>query len=156
MSSEGHDDFYVRYYAGHRGQFGHEFMEFELYPSGKLRYANNSNYHKDDNLIRKEVFVSPAVVEEFKRIVQTSDITHVDDQHWKEPDGTSGCQELECRIGSHHLSFNTCEIGSQVDIQKSSDPNGLQIFFLLVQDLKALVMALISIHFKSRPIPGRG
>jgi hypothetical protein len=39
--------------VGHRGKFGHEFMEFELFGDGKLRYANNSNY-KNDSMIRKE------------------------------------------------------------------------------------------------------
>jgi len=147
-----HDEFYVRYYVGHRGRFGHEFMEYEILPSGKLRYANNSNY-KHDSMIRKEVFLSPAVVEEVKRIIQASDIVRVDDSNWKEPDEAStGRQELECKIGSHHISFTACEIGSLVDIQKSSDPEGLQIFYFLTQDLKALVLSLISCHFKKRPI----
>lgn len=79
--TEGGDnnDFYVRYYVGHKGihyyrpflfscidyyffhifnafsgKFGHEFLEFEFRPNGQLRYANNSNY-KNDTLIRKEV-----------------------------------------------------------------------------------------------------
>ena len=39
--------------VGHRGKFGHEFMEFEFRADGKLRYANNSNYKKD-SMIRKE------------------------------------------------------------------------------------------------------
>ena len=30
------DDFYVRYYVGHRGKFGHEFLEFEFRPDGKV------------------------------------------------------------------------------------------------------------------------
>ena len=47
------EDFYCRYYVGHKGKFGHEFMEFELTSDGKLRYANNSNY-KNDVMIRKE------------------------------------------------------------------------------------------------------
>lgn len=46
-------DFYVRYYVGHKGKFGHEFLEFEFRPDGRLRYANNSNY-KNDTIIRKE------------------------------------------------------------------------------------------------------
>jgi hypothetical protein len=33
--------------------YGHEFLEFEFRPDGRLRYANNSNY-KSDILIRKE------------------------------------------------------------------------------------------------------
>lgn len=147
------DDFYLRYYVGHEGKFGREFLEFELYPSGKLRYANNSNY-KDDDLIRKEVYVSPAVVEEFRRLVEVSEITKVDDSKWKEPDERStGHQELECKIGSHHIAFTACEIRSLGDIQKWNDPEGLQTFYYLTLDLKALVMALISSHFKARPIP---
>ena len=74
-------EFYLRYYVGHKGKFGHEFLEFEFRPdgklildrcfmsvwvydsrhfkttffvAGKLRYANNSNY-KNDTMIRKEV-----------------------------------------------------------------------------------------------------
>lgn len=39
--------------VGHKGKFGHEFMEFEFRPDGRLRYANNSNY-KNDAMIRKE------------------------------------------------------------------------------------------------------
>ena len=72
---ESEDEFYVRYYVGHKGrEFGHEFIEFELSPSGKLRYANNSNY-AGESMIRKEVYVSPAVVQEVRRIVEESEIT---------------------------------------------------------------------------------
>lgn len=33
------EDFYLRYYVGHKGKFGHEFLEFELQQNGKLRCA---------------------------------------------------------------------------------------------------------------------
>jgi hypothetical protein len=39
--------------VGHKGRFGHEFLEFEFRPGGKLRYANNSHY-KNETMIRKE------------------------------------------------------------------------------------------------------
>ena len=39
--------------VGHKGKYGHEFMEFEFKSDGTLRYANNSNY-KSDVMIRKE------------------------------------------------------------------------------------------------------
>lgn len=29
-------DFYLRYYVGHKGKFGHEFLEFEFRPDGKF------------------------------------------------------------------------------------------------------------------------
>ena len=39
--------------TGHKGKFGHEFLEFEFLAEGRMRYANNSNY-KNDTMIRKE------------------------------------------------------------------------------------------------------
>lgn len=80
------------------GRFGHEFLEFEFRPDGKLRYANNSNY-KNDTMIRKEgsarrkelglsldvlvtwiwtsrhlVYVGPAIMTELKKIIQDSEV----------------------------------------------------------------------------------
>lgn len=67
-------EFYVRYYVGHKGKFGHEFLEFEFRPDGKLRYANNSNY-KNDTMIRKEVFLTQAALKECRRIITDSEVT---------------------------------------------------------------------------------
>ena len=66
-------EFYLRYYVGHKGKFGHEFLEFEFRPDGKLRYANNSNY-KNDTMIRKEVYLTPAVLRECRRIISDSEV----------------------------------------------------------------------------------
>ena len=82
-------EFYLRYYVGHRGKFGHEFMEFEFASTGKLRYANNSNY-KNDSMIRKEVTVSDAVLDEIERIITDAEITKEDDSEWPEPIGSAG------------------------------------------------------------------
>ena len=144
-------DFYCRYYVGHKGKFGHEFMEFEVQGDGKLRYANNSNY-KNDVMIRKEVVVSPGVVEELKRIIEDSEITREDDRNWPEADHV-GRQELEIKLGDEHISFTCTKIGSLLDVQDSKDPEGLRAFYYLVQDLKCFVFSLISLHFKIRPIP---
>lgn len=46
--------------VGHKGRFGHEFLEFEFRPNGKLRYANNSRY-KQETIIRKEGTTTPAL-----------------------------------------------------------------------------------------------
>lgn len=70
-SQKGTTEFYLRYYVGHMGKFGHEFLEFEFKPNGRLRYANNSQY-KADTLIRKEVYVNDIILNELKRIVQES------------------------------------------------------------------------------------
>ena len=100
-----------------------------------------------------------------------------------------GKQELEIRIGNDHIAFEvailnrklvsssihrfykTAKIGSLVDIQDSEDPEGLRVFYYLVQDLKVshlrylyrcswsellyvqcLIFSLISLHFKIKPI----
>ncbi|KAJ6940126.1 hypothetical protein NC651_006310 [Populus alba x Populus x berolinensis] len=124
-------EFYLRYYVGHRGKFGHEFLEFEFRPDGKLRYANNSNY-KNDTMIRKEVFLTPAVLKECRRIISDSEIMKEDDNNWPEPDRV-GKQELEIVMGNEHISFTTSKIGSLVDVHSSQDPEGLRIFYYLVQ-----------------------
>jgi protein mago nashi len=143
-------DFYLRYYVGHKGKFGHEFLEFEFRPDGKLRYANNSNY-KNDTLIRKEVYVNKPVMEELKRIIDDSEIMKEDDESWPAPDRV-GRQELEIVLNNEHISFTTSKIGSLVDINNSKDPEGLRCFYYLVQDIKCLVFSLIGLHFKIKPI----
>mmetsp|Transcript_53077 Transcript_53077/g.88126 ORF Transcript_53077/g.88126 Transcript_53077/m.88126 type:complete len:147 (-) Transcript_53077:314-754(-) len=144
------DEFYVRYYVGHKGKFGHEFLEFEFRPDGRLRYANNSNY-KNDTMIRKEVYVNDTVLAELRRIIEESEIVREDDKHWPEPD-RNGRQEFEVVLGNHHISFATAKIGSLLDVQESKDPEGLRIFYYLVQDLKCLVFSLIGLHFRIKPI----
>ncbi|KAG5037435.1 hypothetical protein JHK86_018275 [Glycine max] len=130
-SEEENGEFYLRYYVGHKGKFGHEFLEFEFRPDGKLRYANNSNY-KNDTIIRKEVYLTPAVLRECRRIISESEIMKEDDNNWPEPDRV-GRQELEIVMGNEHISFTTSKIGSLVDVQSSADPEGLRIFYYLVQ-----------------------
>ena len=48
------------------------------------------------------------------------------------------------------MLLQTAKIGSLVDVNESEDPEGLRVFYYLVQDLKALVFSLISLHFKVR------
>merc|ERR1739842_200044 len=107
-------DFYLRYYQGHKGTFGHEFLEFEFRPDGRLRYANNSNY-KNDTMIRKEAFVHKSVMDELRRIIEDSEVMDEDDTPWPQPDRV-GRQELEIVIGDEHISFTTSKIGSLVDV----------------------------------------
>ncbi|KAF7545428.1 hypothetical protein G7Z17_g9174 [Cylindrodendrum hubeiense] len=166
------EPFYLRYYSGHMGRFGHEFLEFDFRVVGDgrsavARYANNSNY-RNDSLIRKEstarscilrmaaadrgiVCVSSVVVDEIKRIIKASEITKEDDSKWPQKN-KDGRQELEIRVGNDHISFETAKIGSLVDVTESADPEGLRVFYYLVQDLKALVFSLIALHFKIKPI----
>lgn len=152
MVIDGNDDeeFYVRYYVGHKGKFGHEFLEFEFRPDGRLRYANNSNY-KNDTMIRKEAYVSSSVLKELKRIVEESEIIKEDDNNWPAPDRV-GRQELEIVLGKDHISFTTSKIGSMSDVQQSKDADGLRVFYYLVQDLKCFVFSLIGLHFRIKPV----
>ncbi|BEI81438.1 hypothetical protein CcaverHIS002_0205980 [Cutaneotrichosporon cavernicola] len=143
------DPFYLRYYTGHQGMHGHEFLEFE-YGQGRLRYANNSNY-RNDSLIRKEVYVGATVAEELKRIVRDSEITKEDDSAWPKKN-VVGRQELEVRIDKEHISFETAKIGSLADVNESADAEGLRVFYYLVQDLKCFIFSLITLHFKIKPI----
>lgn len=39
-----------------------------------------------------------------------------------------------------------------MDVTESADPEGLRVFYYLVQDLKALVFSLIALHFKVRSL----
>lgn len=64
-----------------------------------------------------------------------------DDSKWAEPNAV-GRQELEVVIGNEHISFTTSKIGSLLDVQDSQDPEGLRIFYYLVQ-----VQTNYSIHF---------
>ena len=145
------EEFYLRYYVGHRGVFGHEFIEFEFQPNGLLRYANNSHY-KSEQMIRKEVNCSSSVIQELKKMISDSKIMKEDDKNWPYPDQQNGRQELEIVSGNEHISFCTSKIGSLLDVQESSDPEGLRNFYYLTQDLKCFVFTLISLHFKINPL----
>ena len=55
-------------------------------------------------------------------------------------------------LGDEHISFSAAKIGSLLDVQSSKDPDGLRIFYYLVQDLKCLVISLMTLHFKIKPL----
>lgn len=51
------------------------------------------------------VKVSPAVMEELKRIVLNSEILNEDDSQWPEPN-ENGLQELEILVNNTHIFYN--------------------------------------------------
>ncbi|SCZ97026.1 BZ3500_MvSof-1268-A1-R1_Chr4-2g06939 [Microbotryum saponariae] len=161
MESTLDQEFYLRYYTGHSGQHGHEFLEFEFTHDGRLRYANNSNYRRE-SLIRKEcwcnrnsdlliVWLSQSSMLELQRIISQSGIIKENDTAWPKKN-VVGKQELELKFGRVHASFETAKIGSLVDVQQSDDPEGLRVFYYLVQDLKIFVFSLITLHYKIKPV----
>jgi Mago nashi protein len=108
------------------------------------------------------------MISEIKKIIKDSEIMKEDDTKWPQKN-KDGKQELEIRLGNEHISFEvrgsqigsapflnkltfwqTAKIGSLVDVTESADPEGLRVFYYLVQDLKALVFSLIALHFKVR------
>ncbi len=40
------------------------------------------------------------------------------------------------------------QIGSLLDVQDSNDPEGLRVFYYLIQDLKCFVFSLVNVHLK--------
>lgn len=137
---------YVRFYAGHTGRYGNEFLEFELKDDGTLKYANNSRY-RNENIIKKQARISPAVLEQVKRLIIESRVYESDDEMWPQPD-RNGRQELEIHIGNTHISLVTNKITCMTDVETAGDTDGLARFYYAVRDLKALVLALVTMHFK--------
>lgn len=115
-----------------------------------MRYANNSNY-KNDTMIRKEAYVTPAVLETLHKIIKDSEIIKEQDDNWPASDRV-GRQELEIILNGKHHQFVTSKIGALADVTTSEDPEGLRVFYYLVQDLKCLVFSLISLHFRIKPV----
>lgn len=119
----------------------------------QLRYANSSKY-KDGETIRKECYISQSVLNELKRIIESSNVMNESDDQWPDPSPSNhfGTQELEIVLNGQHISFATAIIGSMLQIQSSKDPEGLTVFYYLVQDLKVFVQSLFSCHHKIPPI----
>jgi len=147
-------DLYIRYYVGHQGKFGHEFLEFELLPSGLLRYANSSHY-RSDSTIRKQLTLSHTTTTQFHAILTESNILQYDDAHWTQPDSV-GRQELEVRVAGQHVSFVCGKIQSMAELEGKGVTGdaleGMKQLYFLSQDLRCLVMSLITLHFKIKPI----
>lgn len=55
-----------------------------------------------------------------------------DDNNWPAPDRV-GRQELEVIVGDEHTSYTCTKLGSVLQVQQSKDPEGLRIFYYLVQ-----------------------
>lgn len=97
------------------------------------------------------MWVGQLVVEQLRELIEESEIIREDDEKWPQKN-VGGKQELEIRIGNQHISFETAKIGALVDVQDSEDPEGLRVFYYLVQDLKCLIFSLINLNFKIKPI----
>jgi protein mago nashi len=90
-------------------------LEFEVRADGRLRYANNSQY-KEGTLIRKEVYVGDAVLDELKRIIAQSEILKEEDKEWPPADKV-GRQELEIFLSKERVNFTVIFLTNFKDIQ---------------------------------------
>ncbi|KAJ1996837.1 hypothetical protein GGI04_005625, partial [Coemansia thaxteri] len=129
------DDFYMYFYSGHRGRFGHEFFRFEIDKGGRLKYANDSKYRRD-SLIEKSMRLSPTMLNEVKRIVEDSEIMKESDEKWPRRSEEKGSIQLEITMGGRSASFDTEKIASLSDIAGTEDPEGLRVLYYLIQDFK--------------------
>lgn len=96
------DGFYLEYYSGHQGKFGHEFLELsvEMKPGmkcGLVRYKNNSHYRSDDT-ITKRLDISLSVVRVLVSMVKESEILLENDTKWPQKN-RDGKQSLKIRMG---------------------------------------------------------
>eukprot|EP00796_Vickermania_ingenoplastis_P005457 gene5457-3935_t len=140
---------YIRYYAGHTGRFGNEFIEFEIREDGQLKYSNNSHY-RSEKIIKKQARVSPAVLEQIKSLLVKQQICETNDNDWPEPD-RNGRQELEVWLGGTHVSLVTNKLTTFADVDATNDKD-LENFYAFVKDLKNLVLDLVSLHFKIKAV----
>jgi protein mago nashi len=98
------------------------------------------------------VRVSPLIIEQMKQIIVDSAILSFDDSDWPAPD-VVGRQEMELVMTGQHVKLVLAKIGSMGEMEdKGQSGEGLKTFYFLVQDLRALVFSLISLHFKVKPI----
>lgn len=44
--------------------------------------------------------------------------------------------------------MQTSKFGSFSEVRNSKDPEGLTVFYYLLQDLKCLILSIISLHFR--------
>jgi len=146
------EEFYLRYYTGKYGnQFGHEFLEFECFQDGHLIYVNNSKYKKDQP-IKKELYITRAILDHLKKMIEESDILSFDDYDWPEPSSKDGKQELEIVYHNYHISFSTSMISTVGETMKSRDAEGLKCYYYLVHELKSFMLTIMNLHFKVKPI----
>lgn len=145
-------EFYLRFFRGQRtGQRRgvDDALEFELVPGGMLRYVNSTSYG-GESAIRKEVKLNGIVVHELQRIVRDSGLLQQDDAQWPAP-GRDGRLELECVCDEVHISLTSAIVDS-VEVLQSKDPGGLEVFVNCGHDVKTLVLSLLTVHTRVRPL----
>mmetsp|Transcript_5300 Transcript_5300/g.6769 ORF Transcript_5300/g.6769 Transcript_5300/m.6769 type:complete len:188 (+) Transcript_5300:69-632(+) len=143
-------NFFVKFYVGHRGRYGHEFLQFTVANTGLLHYVNQSEYKKD-GLIQKDVVCGGLILYQIRKIICDSKLLEYNDKKWPKA-GRTGRQHLEIRLGTQTASYTTEKLGTLSEVECCTDAEGLKIFYYLSQDLKALIFALISTHFRIKPI----
>lgn len=125
---------------------------------GQLRYANTTRdrghargERETRDAIRHVVCLSPLVLGEVARLIEESGILEYSDRAWPRPD--DHLQELEVELDRRHgKRYRTNKLISLGKIAETRDPEGLKCFYHVTHDLRALLMACVTAHFKKRPL----
>ncbi|EKE42506.1 mago nashi protein [Entamoeba nuttalli P19] len=136
--------FYLRYYNGNHNQYGKEYIKFEIFDNGELKYCNQSRYRNETEIIKK-LHLTRVVMKEIQDIISQSHILIQTDAHW--PNNINGSrQELEIEMNDNHIFFVTSKFGTLNEIRQSKDPQGLLIFYNFINDLICLLTTLTKSH----------
>ena len=79
-----------------------------------------------------DIYVPESLSYQVIEMEASMQIVKEDDNEWPAPDRV-GRQELEVVLGDQHISFCTTKLGSLMQVQQSKDPDGLRVFYYLVQ-----------------------
>lgn len=152
--------------SGHRGRFGHEFVEFEVSNQGWLRYSNSSRYRKSE-VIRKGVQLGVLAVEHLKRAIRNSGVLNLPENlaySWSttqmsltskalqyQPAQDIGRQELEIILDGKNLFLTTPKLEYLRERDTFIAKDGLSSYLDICQELKGFLLSLINVHFKVSP-----
>lgn len=95
------------------------------------------------------VRLSKLVLDQLKSIIREGNVGTLDDTKWPAPGATT--QELEIVFDKKHVWLQCPKLSSRRDCESSEDAEGMLRFFYLVEEVKALILSLINIHFKVNP-----
>ena len=132
---------YVHYYWGQKTKAGHDFHEFEVNSSGRLRYSCKP-CHTNKDITYKTMKLSADEVKQLSAIIDDSEILKHDDADWPIKGGSIQ-QELDIHHGSEEISLSVPQMRSREDVLASKDPEGLGTFCVLTQNLIRFFCSII-------------
>ena len=102
------------------------------------------------DVIKHRMYLSETLLEHIKTLIDESDIYSCSDRDWPRPDETS--LKLEVEIGKKYTKLSTHKLVSVAKVNQAKDAEGLKKFFHLTSDLRMLLMNIITINYKVKPL----